>query len=124
MEIGQAQEDYLEVIYCLSRERECVKCIHIANYMGRSKPSVTIAVQGLEKKGYLKKGDHSVLLLTEKGLALAEKLYERHHYFMEVLIRAGVDREIAEKDACSMEHVLSEESYQKLKLLLDVSQST
>ena len=118
MELGQVQEDYLEAIYVLREQTKEVKCVHIAEYMGRSKPTILTAMKILEEKGYIIKRRHS-LLLTAKGEELAERIYERHQYFKRLLLLAGVKEENAEQDACLMEHVLCEESYEKLKKYLE-----
>lgn len=117
MELGQAQEDYLEAIYVLREQKGQVKCVHIAEYMERSKPTILTAMNVLEEKGYIEKDRHS-LLLTPKGEELARRIYERHQYFKELLEQAGVKEETADREACVMEHVLSEDSYEKLKKYL------
>ena len=114
MELGQVQEDYLEAVYVLREKNVRVKCVHIAEYMGRSKPTILTAVKALEEKGYITNNRHS-LLLTEKGEELAKRVHERHQYFKKLLMLAGVEEETADKEACVMEHVLSEDTYEKLK---------
>ena len=117
MELGQVQEDYLEAVYVLREKNGRVKCVHIAEYMGRSKPTILTGVKALEEKGYIMNNRHS-LLLTEKGEELAKRVHERHQYFKKLLMLAGVEEETADKEACVMEHVLSEDSYKKLKKYL------
>lgn len=117
MELGQVQEDYLEAVYVLREKNGRVKCVHIAEYMGRSKPTILTAVKALEEKEYIMNNRHS-LLLTEKGEELAKRVHERHQYFKKLLMLAGVEEETADKEACVMEHVLSEDSYEKLKKYL------
>ena len=117
MELGQVQEDYLEAVYVLREKNGRVKCVHIAEYMGRSKPTILTAVKALEEKGYIMNNRHS-LLFTEKGEELAKRVHERHQYFKKLLMLAGVEEETADKEACVMEHVLSEGSYEKLKKYL------
>ena len=117
MELGQVQEDYLEAVYVLREKNGRVKCVNIAEYMGRSKPTILTAVKALEEKGYIMNNRHS-LLLTEKGEELAKRVHERHQYFKKLLMLAGVEEETADKEACVMEHVLSEDSYEKLKKYL------
>ena len=102
MELGQVQEDYLEAIYILREKNGRVKCVHIAEYMERSKPTILTAMKVLEEKGYI-------------GEELAKRVHERHQYFKKLLMLAGVEEETADKEACVMEHVLSEDSYEKLK---------
>lgn len=115
MEIGHSQEDYLEAIYCMNQEGKVVKGVDLAVRLKRSKPSVSVALQTLEKKGYIEKREHGILYLTEKGRALAERLNERHQLFKAFFLQLGLSPEVAEQDACSIEHVLSEACYQKLK---------
>ena len=114
MELGQVQEDYLEAIYILREKNGRVKCVHIAEYMERSKPTILTAMKNKKEKGYIINDRHS-LLLTEKGEKLAKRVHERHQYFKKLLMLAGVEEETADKEACVMEHVLSEDSYEKLK---------
>ncbi|MEY8352022.1 metal-dependent transcriptional regulator [Lachnospiraceae bacterium 54-53] len=113
--IGKSLEDYLEVILILDGQLKNVRSIDVANYMNFSKPSVTYATKELKKKGYLVMDEKYNLHLTLKGKKLAECVYERHQFFYNQLIEAGVPPEVAERDACRMEHVISEESFQKLK---------
>ena len=117
MELGQVQEDYLEAIYVLREKSGQVKCVHLADYMERSKPTILTAMKVLEERGYIVKNRHS-LLLTQKGEELARRVYERHQYFKKLLMLAGVKEETADHEACLLEHVLSEDSYEKLKKYL------
>ena len=110
MELGQVQEDYLEAIYVLREKNGKVKCVHIAEYTERSKPTILTAMKVLEEKGYVINNRHS-LLLTEKGEELARRIYERHQYFKKLLMLACVKEETADHEACLLEHVLSEDSY-------------
>ena len=89
--------------------RGCCRAVRV------KKPSVSRAVKELSKSGHLVKNADGTLSLTETGLQLAEQIYEKHRFFTERLIAAGVDPKIAEKDACSIEHAVSAESFQKLK---------
>ena len=108
-------EDYLETIFILQKQLGMVRSVDVARHMEVSKPSVCHAVATLREGGFLRvDGDH-FLHLTEVGREVAEKIYERHCFFTEQLIRAGVDPETAEADACRMEHVISGESFDKLK---------
>ena len=108
-------EDYLETIFVLQKQLGMVRSVDVARHMEVSKPSVCHAVATLREGGFLRvDGDH-FLHLTEVGREVAEKIYERHCFFTEQLIRAGVDPETAEADACRMEHAISIESFTKLK---------
>ena len=117
MQLVQLLVDYLEAFYVLRDKSGQVKCVHLADYMERSKPTILTAMKVLEEKGYIVKNRHS-LLLTQKGEELARRVYERHQYFKKLLMLAGVKEETADHEACLLEHVLSEDSYEKLKKYL------
>lgn len=118
MEIGASQEDYLEAIYLMNQNGIQVKSVQLAKTLGKSKPSVSVAMQTLENKGYLKKAEHGILILTDKGKNLAEKIYDRHQFFYRYFVGIGLQPEEAEVNACSIEHVLSETCYRRLKEVL------
>ena len=111
----ESAEDYLEAILMLSEELPVVRSIDIANHLGFSKPSVSIAVNKLYDEKYIDIGEHSYITLTEKGMALATRVYDRHKTLTKCLESLGVDPVIAEEDACKIEHVISEESFQAVK---------
>ena len=117
---NESGENYLESVLILKERNGRVRSIDIANFFGYSKPSVSRAVKILSEKGYLKFGQKQELELTEAGTLLAHKIYEKHklikRYFVQIL---GVDESIAEHDACRIEHVISEESFAKMKAKLD-----
>lgn len=115
MNLGESLEDYLEAILILHKQKGYVRSVDVARHMNFSKPSVCHAVKELRKKGYLEMDSEGYLCLNEKGMDLAQKIYERHCFFKESLIAAGVQPKQAEQDACRIEHVISEESYQKLR---------
>ncbi|WP_418488520.1 transcriptional repressor [Dialister invisus] len=115
MQLGQSMEDYLKTIYLLQRQQMGVRNVQIAEMMGRSRPSVTAAVNVLVEKGYVEKKTHGNLCLTSKGMELAGKIFDRHFFFQEILMNAGVDLQQAESEACMLEHVLSDDSFSKLK---------
>ena len=92
-----------------------VRSIDVADYMGFSKPSIRRAVKELKAKGLLITYRNNFLHLTDTGKLIAEKIYERHCFFTKYLIKMGVDPKLAESDACKLEHVISDESFQKLK---------
>lgn len=117
MELGRSLEDYLKTILILNREHGTVHSVDVAAYLGYTKPSVSRAVKELKKKGYLECNQNTDLILSEKGENLARKIYERHRFFTNQLIEIGVKPETAEGDACRIEHELSDESFQKLKML-------
>lgn len=99
----------------LNNKLGTVRSVDVARQMNFSKPSVCHAVKELRKKGYLEMDSDNYLHLTESGIALAERIYEKHQFFTDSLIEMGVDPKQAEADACRIEHVISEESFQKLK---------
>ncbi len=117
--LTSSMEDYLEAVFMLQKQKGYVRCVDVAEQLGVKKPSVSRAVKELSKSGHLVKNDDGALSLTEQGLQLAEQIYEKHRFFTERLIAAGVDPQIAEQDACSIEHAISAESFQKLKKAFD-----
>ena len=119
MKIHASGEDYLEAVLILQKKQGMVRSIDLARYMGFSKPSISHAVGVLKNGGFLTVDDDGFLHLTVIGREIAEKIYERHLFFTEQLVFMGVDRNIAEQDACRIEHVISDESFQKLKEALE-----
>jgi len=108
-------EDYLEAVLILKQKEETVRPVDLARYMGFSRPSISRAVAALRAEGLLHPDTGNDLEFTEKGLELAQKVYERHRFFTDRLTAAGVDPEVAEQDACRIEHAISDESFEKLK---------
>ena len=117
MKMQESPEDYLEAILVLSRELGNVRSIDVANYLEYSKPSVSVAMKRLRENGFVKLDEHGNLILTGSRLSIALKIYERHLVISQFLISIGVDEAIAKKDACRMEHVISDESFEKIKQL-------
>ena len=115
MKIYASGEDYLEAVLVLHKEKGMVRSVDLARHMGFSKPSISHAVGVLKNGGFLTVDEDGYLHLTEDGREVAEKIYERHQFFTEQLVAVGVDRETAERDACRIEHAISEETFQKLK---------
>ena len=115
MKLYASGEDYLEAVLVLQRKQGMVRSIDLARHMGFSKPSISHAVGGLKNGGFLIVDDDGFLHLTVIGREIAEKIYERHLFFMEQLIAAGVDPKTAEADACRIEHIISDESIDRLK---------
>lgn len=113
--LHQSGEDYLEAILVLQKQRGMVRSVDVARYLDVSKPSVCHAVATLKDGGFLTMDDGFFLHLTNIGREVAEQIYEKHRFFTERLIAAGVDPETAEADACRIEHVISDESFQCLK---------
>ncbi len=117
MKIHASGEDYLEAILILQKQmgESAVRSVDLARHMGFSKPSISHAVGVLRNGGFLAMDTDGFLHLTEKGRKVAEKIYERHRFFTEQLIAAGVDEATAEQDACRIEHAISDTSFEKLK---------
>ena len=115
MAIQESREMYLESIYVLSQKGEPVHAIDVGKYMGYSKPSVSRAMGLLRKDGYIEVDEESHITLTEKGLAVANKIYERHTLLTGLLVQLGVDKETAAEDACKIEHAISDASFQAIK---------
>ena len=113
--IHASGEDYLEAVLILQKKQGMVRSIDLARHMGFSKPSISHAVGVLKNGGFLTVDDDGFLHLTAIGREIAEKIYERHLFFMEQLIAAGVDPKTAEADACRIEHIISDESFDRLK---------
>ena len=114
MHLQESGEMYLETVYVLSKNG-VVRTLDVAEYMGFSKPSVSRAVGLLKQGGYLLMDKDGYLTLTESGLDVAKKIYERHTLLSKFLVRLGVDEKTATEDACKMEHDISDESFSAIK---------
>lgn len=115
MSLKPSGEMYLESIYVLCKTKDIVRSIDVAEHMNFSKPSVCRGVGLLKKEGYINVDKDGHISLTDAGLSHAKKIYDRHTVLSQVLILLGVDKEIAEEDACKMEHIISDESFYALK---------
>ena len=115
MKIKESAENYLESILVIKKQRGTVRSIDIANDLGVSKPSVSVAMKNFREEGYITVDENGYIDLTEKGLEIANRVYERHEIISEALIALGVSRETALDDSCKIEHVISEESFLKIK---------
>ena len=115
MAIHESAEMYLETIYLLSQHRSHVRAIDVAEHMGYSKPSVSRAMGLLKQNGYVITDDTGSLVLTESGRAVALKIFERHKVLSQMLIALGIPPEAAADDACRIEHVISDESFEAIK---------
>ena len=113
--ITPSGEDYLETILVLQKKLGMVRSVDVARHMEVSKPSVCHAVATLRDGGFLTMDEDHFLHLTDVGREVAEKIYERHCFFTEQLIAAGVDPKTVEADACRIEHIISDESFDRLK---------
>lgn len=118
MKLHTSGEDYLEAVLIIERKKGAVRSIDIAEWLGVTKPSVSRAVSLLKKGGFISINDN-LLYLTDTGRAVAEKIYERHCYFKQRLIDVGVDEKTAEKEACRLEHSLSDDSFDRIKKATD-----
>lgn len=115
MKTYESREDYLEAILVLSQRQDQVRSVDVANFMSFSKPSVSVAVSNLKNALLLVTDENGGLHLTDSGRALAEQVLERHRFLTDLLIAIGVDSETAASDACRMEHVISQITFEKLK---------
>ena len=119
MALHESAEMYLDTIYELSQKQPSVRSIDVAETMGYSKPSVSRAVGLLKQGGYLLMDKDGFLTLTESGTAIAQKIYERHNVLAKALMAMGVSKEAATEDACKIEHVISDETFDAIKAHLD-----
>lgn len=115
MRIRESAEDYLEEILIINTTKGYCRSIDICNAMGFSKPSVSVYVHNLMDDGYVDIDNNGNVTLTEKGMAIASKVYDRHNVIAGFLMQLGTSEENAYKDACKMEHDISEESFQLMK---------
>lgn len=115
MKIQESAENYLETILMLSQRNGVVRSIDIANKMEFSKPSVSYAMKQLRENGYIFVDGEGHITLSDSGLEIAERIFERHRLLSCALIKLGVDEETARADACKIEHDLSDESFELLK---------
>ena len=119
MALTSAMEDYLEAVLMMQKRHGYVRCVDVAEHLGVKKPSVSRAVKELSKSGHLVKNADGTLSLTELGLQFAEQICEKHQFFTQQLLEVGISPELAELDACGIEHAVSSESFQKLKKAFD-----
>lgn len=111
MNIYESAEDYLEQILMLLEKKGHARSVDIAAGLNVSKPSVSVAMKKLRENGYITMSSDSMISLTDKGYAIARKIYNRHQALTRYLIQLGVPEDIAREDACKIEHDLSEESF-------------
>lgn len=120
MPLHESGEMYLETIYVLTQEKPSVRAIDVGEHMGFSKPSVSRAVGLLKKGGYVTVDENGYLVLTEAGLEVAEKIYQRHTMLTQFLTAIGVDKETAAEDACKIEHAISDTTFVAMKRYVDI----
>ncbi len=119
MRMQESAEMYLETIYVLIENTGAVRSIDVAEQMGYSKPSVSRAVGLLKQGGYITMAENGYLSLTEEGRRAAKKIFERHTVLSKFLMRVGVSAEMASKDACKIEHVISDETIAAIKKFME-----
>ena len=112
---NEARDDYLEAILMITQEKGHCRSINIAETLDVTKPSVSVAVQKLIEGGLITMDSEKLIHFTEKGKTLAELTLAKHNYLKSFLMKAGIDEDTAEREACAMEHAISEDSFQKLQ---------
>lgn len=115
MAINESAENYLETILMLGKKLPVVRSVDIANELGFKKSSVSIAMKNLRENNHITVSDAGFIFLTDSGRSIAEMIYERHELISSWLMRMGVSEETALEDACKMEHVISQESFEAIK---------
>ncbi|MEE1042827.1 MAG: metal-dependent transcriptional regulator [Clostridia bacterium] len=115
MRIKESAENYLETILIIKKEKGFVRSIDIANELGVTKPSVSVAMKSFREEGYITVDEAGGITLTEKGMEIANRVYERHEVIAKALISIGVSEETAYEDSCKIEHDISDETFEKLK---------
>ena len=120
MKIQESAENYLETILVLKKKNGVVRSIDIANDLGVSKPSVSVAMKNLRNGEYIEMDKEGYITLLDKGREIAEKIYERHLFLSEWLEKLGVNPVVAASDACKIEHVISSESFAAIKKHIDL----
>ena len=115
MKIHASAENYLETIYMLHKSKGMVRSIDIANELEFSKPSISVAMKNLRENGYIEVDKDGHITLLQAGLEIAERMYERHTVISKFLVNLGVEETVATEDACKIEHVISDESFEAIK---------
>lgn len=115
MKIQESAENYLETIFMLSHQSNSVRAIDIVNELKFSKASVSVAMKQFRENGYINVDKDGYITLTDDGMKIAQRMYERHTLLTSILMSIGVSEETAKTDACRIEHVISEETFEKLR---------
>lgn len=115
MIIKESAENYLETILVLKKKNNFVRSIDVANHLGFSKPSVSVAMKSFREEGYIAVDQNGSIELTEKGLAIAEEMFDRHNIIAKALMAIGVDEDVAFEDSCKIEHHISKQTFEKIK---------
>lgn len=113
------EQNYLEIIFILYQKQETVRNIDIAGELNLARATVTQMLRNLEKKGYIEYKEDKIVRFTKEGEMIAEKLYKKHVYLTKVLKHMGIEDDIAEKEACQIEHAISDNSFKKIKKYFD-----
>lgn len=119
MKIKESAENYLETILVLKNKNGYVRSIDVANYLGFSKPSISVAMKAFRQEGYITVDSDGGIELSPKGLEIAEELYEKHNTIARALMAIGVDEETAYDDSCRIEHHISKKSFEKIREYLE-----
>lgn len=115
MQIKESGEDYLESILILSKQQESVRATDICNYFGYARASVSVVLKHFREAGYVEVDENKIISLTDKGLEIAERMYDRHQTITNIFMQLGVPEDIAKKDACRVEHYISDVTYAAMK---------
>ena len=115
MTIHKSAEDYLEAMLMLKEERGYIRSIDVAEKLGVTKPSVSYATKRLRENGYISMGPDGLITLTDTGMEIASRIYERHKLLTALLMKLGVSEAAAREDACKLEHDLSVESFDAIR---------
>ena len=119
MQINKSAEDYLETMLILKEDHGYIRSVDIAEHLGVTKPSVSYATKNLRENGYITMASDGLITLTDKGMAIAEKIYERHVVLTKMLTGIGVSQKTASQDACRMEHDISDETFRCIRSHID-----
>lgn len=119
MIIKESAENYLEAIFMINNKKGYARSIDVANELGYSKPSVSVAMKKFREDGYITIDSEGKITLTEKGETVARRVYERHQVIAKALIAIGVDEETAYEDSCKIEHDISDQTFLRLKEFLE-----
>ena len=118
-DVGKSAEDYLESMLVLKEKNGYIRSVDIATHLGVTKPSVSNAMKRLREEGYIEMNRSGFITVTEKGMEIADKIYTRHKKLTSYFITLGVDPEIAEEDACKIEHDISDQTFEALCRCID-----
>ena len=118
MAVSEAIENYLETIYILSRQQSEIHAIDICTYLSYSRPTVSVVLRQMRENGLVTVNEDNHIFLTDEGLRIASRVFERHELLTSMLMMLGVSRETALHDACKIEHDLSDETFEAIKMHL------